>query len=169
MAVDAEAQNRERKTERAVRLASNDTRSSRLTDGWARVSASMDVLGTCVEAIVKRLGDVTDQLRIDLTSLVRDGLRAVCKELIDLALADFTGASDDTSGAPDAESVPAGGAVLSMCVALMALEVVPSGSIPTPNKEGVTDAIEKAVTNLIGDTSLSHPSASSAVNAPSLI
>lgn len=38
----------------------------------------MDGLGTGVEPIVVRMGDVVDKLRLDLTTLIPDGLCSAC-------------------------------------------------------------------------------------------
>lgn len=48
----------------------------------------------------------------------------------------------------------------------MDLDVDPSWYVPLPAEAGNASAIEKAVANLIGDLSPSHPSASHAVKRP---
>lgn len=78
-AVDAETLTGEKNTEPAVRLAGEDTRPSRITYAWARVITCMDGLCTGVDAIIMRLSDVMDQLRLDLTNLVRDNPRSSSK------------------------------------------------------------------------------------------
>lgn len=114
------------------------------------------------------MGDLMDKLRVDLTALTRDSLHEVRNELVDLAVEEFTDTSVNTSAAPGSESVSTGEVVLTRGSTLMDLDIVSSGSVPLPAKDGDAKAIGKAVANLIGDISASHPSASLAVNDPSL-
>lgn len=87
---------------------------------------------------------------------------------MDLAVANFKAASVDTSFVPGTGIVSVGEAISSKGVALMNLEVVLTVSVPTPADESEANAIEMAVANLVCDWSSSYPSASHAVNAPSL-
>lgn len=109
--VHAETQTRESNTALAISLAGEDTQRSRVSGMRGRVIVSMDVLGMGVEAIVIRLGAVMDRLWLYLTNFARDGPRAACEERPDLAVADFTAASIDTSAAPGTKSIPAEEAV----------------------------------------------------------
>lgn len=165
-AVDAETQTPKRNTELVVRLAGEAARRSRITDSRARVMPSLDGLGMDAEAIVMRSGDLMDKMRLDLTALFRESLRAACDEFINLAVVSFTAASVSTSAASGAGCDPSGKAVPSGGVALMGFEIVPSESVPVPAKDGDAITIKKAVAVLNGDESFSHLSASHAVNAP---
>lgn len=120
-------------------------------------------LGTGVEAIVVWIGDLVDTLRVELTALIRDGPPAAFKELINLAVTDFTAAPVDTSTVPAAESVPTGETVPTGDGTLLDLDILSSSSVLLPVKTGNANAIEKAVAGLNGDVSLSHPSSSHAV------
>lgn len=168
-AVVGETQTRERNPELAFyRLVGEDTQRSRITDAQALVIASLDGLDTGFMMFVMRLVAVKDKLRLDLTTLVPDSLRAACKELINLEVADFPTASVDTFAIPAAGPVPARKFVPSMSVALMDCEVVSSDSVPVPANDGDANVIEKVAAVLIVDESPSYSSALNALNAPFL-
>lgn len=107
VAVDDETQTHERNTELAVRFAGVDTQCSRFTDARACLVACMDGLETDVKAIVVWMGDVKDNMRLDLTTLIQDGPCAACEKLLSLAVSNFTAASVVTFAASGAGSVPA--------------------------------------------------------------
>lgn len=87
--VDVEAQPRKRNTERAVRLADEDTHRSQITDARARVVATMDGLGAGVKGILVRMWNMMDKLRLDLIALIRGSSYAACEVFLKLAVADF--------------------------------------------------------------------------------
>lgn len=91
-AVVAETQDRERNTELTVRLASKKARGTQITDAQTCVITFSHGFRTGVRAIVMRLGDVMNLLRLDLFTLARDGLRSACEEVISIAVVDFTAA-----------------------------------------------------------------------------
>lgn len=103
---------------------------------------------------------------MDLTSLIRDDLRAACEKLIKVVAADFAAVSADASKAPCAVSVPDGEPFPLRRNSLVDLDVVPSGYVLLPAEGSDASAIEMIVVDLIGDVSSSHLSASLAVNAP---
>lgn len=107
---EAETQTIKRSTGLAIRLAGKDTWHSRITDVRGCVVASMDGFVIDVEAIVVRIGNMMDKLRLSFF-LIQGGPRAACEELFNLVAADFMPASIDTSAAPGAGSAPASEAV----------------------------------------------------------
>lgn len=68
----------------------------------------MDGLCTGVETIVVRMEDLMGELRVDLTTLVRDSPCATCEELVNPPVADLTTAFTETSAASGAGSTPTG-------------------------------------------------------------
>lgn len=103
--------------------------------------ASTDVLGTSVEAIVVRMGDMMDKLRFDFSTVIWDGPRVTCDEFIHLVVTDFTDASVYASADPDAGSAPASGAVHLRDTTIMDLDVVLSGSVSLHTKATDANAI----------------------------
>lgn len=108
------------------------------------------------------------KIRLELFALIRDGPRAACKELINLAVADFTAAFVETSTAPGAGSAQAGGSPPPRSSTTIDIDVVPFWFEPPSAGSGDSNAIENAVADHIGGVSHSHPSASRTVNAQSL-
>lgn len=166
-AVDAEAQNRKSSTNFAARLAGEDIRHSRITDARARVVASKHGVGTGVEGIVIRLRDMMNNLQLAFTALIRDGPRVAIQDPINLAVADFTTASIDTSAAAGAASVAAVKVFLLLGSMIMDLDVVFFGPVLPPAEAGEVGAVAKAVADLIGDVHTFHLSASNAITVPS--
>lgn len=109
-----------------------------------------------------------DNLRLDLTNLIRVGPRAAWKELINLVLEDFTATSDDTSAAPGAGLAAAGEVVPLRGTTRTDLNIVLSGSLPRSTNAGDACVFGKALVDSIGNKSHSKPSASDALNAPFL-
>lgn len=103
----------------------------------------MDGLGTGVEAIVDWIRDMMDKLRPAFSALFQVGTRAVCEELMNLAVADFMATSVDTFDAFGAGFAPAGEAISFRCTTLMDFDVVRSGSVPFPADVGNVDAFGK--------------------------
>lgn len=167
-AVNAKTYTRMRNTEHAVRLATEDTWYSQITDARARVIASTDCLCTGVKDIVVWIGDVMGDLLLDYTTSIRDGHRASCEKLINLTVAVFTAAPVDASAAPSAGSTPAGDANPLPSTTFMDLDVVSSGSVHLRAETGDANAIRKAVAELIGNVIPSRPSACHARNALTL-
>lgn len=109
-----------------------------------------------------------DKLRLDLTTLIRKCPHAACEERLKLAQADFHAVSIKTFAAPVAGSAPADEVAHLQRTTLIDLDFVHSGSVPLSTKARDSNAIEKTVDNLVNDVSITHPSASHAVNAPSI-
>lgn len=164
-AVNAERHTRNRNTELAVRVAVEATWRSRITNAQACVVASMNGLGTGVEAIFARMRGVMDKLRLDLYALIRDGSRAACEKRIKTAIADITAISVDTFTAPGAGSTAGVKTVPFQATALMDLDVFPSWSVPLAAEASDDNAIEKVLAVLFGDVCRSHTSALYTVNA----
>lgn len=121
-AVCAETQNRYRNTEIAVCLAGKETRWPWITDARPHMVASMDGVGTGIEAILVWMGDKLNKMWLDLSSLIRDSLSVACDELINPVFAEFTVVSIDASAGPSAGSFSAGEAVRLRGSALLNLE-----------------------------------------------
>lgn len=128
----------------------------------------MDGLGTGVEAIVVRIGDVMDKLRLDLATLIQDDPRASYEKLVNHAVSDFTSASIDNSDALCAGAAPAGETVHLRGTTYMEFDVVSFGPVPLFAEAGDANAIEKAVAVLTGDVRSSHHLLSHAVKAPAV-
>lgn len=131
-AVDAEIQTREQNTKLAVHLARKEMRRMRMIDARVRVFASMNGLGTVVEDIAVRMGDLMDNLRVDLSTLVWTGPRAVYEELINFLEAAITAESVETPAAPGTRPLPTCEVGSTRGDTLINLDVVPSGSVPLP-------------------------------------
>lgn len=83
------------------------------------------------------------------------------------SVTDFTTVSIETPTVPGAGSVPTGDFVTTWGDTHMHLDVAPSWSVPLPNKARDSNALAKGMADLISVGSLSHPSASHAVNVSS--
>lgn len=134
----------------------------------ARVIAYMDGLRTGVQAIYVQMGDVMDGQRLDLSSLIGDGPRAVCEEIVKLAVADFTAASVNTLTTAGARSASSREAPPLEGTTILHLDVVPLGSVLLPAEACEAYVIKMAFADLIGDVFTSHPSGLHALNALSL-
>lgn len=128
----------------------------------------MDCLCTGVEVIAVLMCALIVNLRKNRTTLIRDGTRAACDQHINVMVADFTAIFAGYFTSFSAGSVPAGEAAPLRSNMLVGLDVVLSESVQLPTDVGDALIIEKTVTDLIGDESPSHHSASRAVNPPSI-
>lgn len=137
-----------------------------VTDARARVVASMNCLAKAVEAIPVRISDLVDKLRVDLTTLIPGGSRPDCKELIHVVVTDFTAVSVEASAFRRAGPVIAYNAANLRSNTLVHLEDVSAWSVLLPKEAVDAKAVETAVAMLIGNASLSDPSASHAVKDP---
>lgn len=138
-----------------------------MPDVQSHVVASRDGLDPVVDAIVVHGGDLMYTLRLDLTTIIRNGPRATREDFITLALSYLTAVSIDASATLGAGSVPTGDAVLLRYNPLLDIHNVFYGSVTLTADTYVAIAIAKAVADIIRDVSSSHPLALHVVNVPS--
>lgn len=105
---------------------------------------------------------------MDLTTLIREGFRAVCEELITLMVAQFPALSVDASASLGAWLVLPVVAGSFWSNTHMNLYVVPSESVPLPANSSGSNAAAKDVADVIKGVSPTHTSASHVANASSI-
>lgn len=77
----------------AARLAGEATQRSCMADLGARVTSSMNGLGTGLNGIFVHMGETMDKRQLDFAILIQAGPRSACVQLISLSVSDFTTAS----------------------------------------------------------------------------
>lgn len=159
---DTEVKDSGRINKLTVCLVRETTSSSRVSDEQARLVTMMNSIGTDVDYLIARKNVTIRSSLEELAPLFNESHHAAFEELANPLVAEFTTFLTGPPASVDWQTLPTVRFTLTKRTTLKDINVVPSGSVPSPWEVGGVTSFEKAVMDDIGDLIPSKPSASHA-------